>query len=263
MIPVHLHRALLWVGAAHLVVAVVCLFALLGSAAPINGVHPALKPMKFGFSIAIFLATMAIVVPALSIGPTLRSGIAWILSGTMIVEMMLIVVQALRATPSHFNRVGAFNTWTWNTMAIAITIATVTMACVAVIAAIRPLRDASGGAMHPLTATAWRAALWFFLLAAWSGFRMAGQSQHSVAGADGGPGLPLVNWSVSHGDLRVSHFIALHSLQTIPIIGFILRSLPIGNGARWTALIVAIVMHVAIVVWTLLQALSGRPFRLW
>jgi hypothetical protein len=63
---------------------------------------------------------MAVVIPALSVDPGVRRGVALILSLTMIVEMVPIVVQALRGTTSHFNVQGALNTALWQLMVAAI-----------------------------------------------------------------------------------------------------------------------------------------------
>ena len=54
---------------------------------------------------------------------------------------------------------------------------------------------------------------------------MAGRLSHTVGATDGGEGLPVVNWSRKYGDLRVAHFVGIHSLQALPLFGyFIARS---------------------------------------
>lgn len=260
MIPEHTNRALLWVAGGHVVLALACLLLLWTEAPSLMGVHPALKPLKFGISIAVFLGTMAFLVPSLSIGPVARGVLVWVLSLTMVAEMAAIVVQALRGTTSHFNVQGSFNQTVWSAMMGAIVIATLAMVVVAVVATVRPLRDVAGAPMPPLLSTAWRAGLWLFLLAGVSGFAMGGRAAHAIGGVDGGPGLPLVNWSTTAGDLRVSHFFSMHALQVFPILAWIVGWIPLVDGARWVTIVVAMGAYVLVAVGTLFQALAGRPF---
>ncbi len=249
-----LDQPLAWGAAVHAVLAIGCAGARVREAAPILGVHPATKPLKFAASIAIFLATMALLVPSLSLAPWAREALAWVLVATMASEMAPILVQAARGTTSHFNTATGFDAALWRIMLVAILIATGAMLVIAIAATARPLVGADG-----LVATAWRAGLWLFLLAAVSGFGMGRRSRHTVGGDDGGPGLAVTNWSTRHGDLRVSHFVALHALQALPLIALAVARLPVA--ARWVIVVGAIAATSALVLGTLAQALAGRPVR--
>lgn len=253
-------RVLVGAAAGHLVLGLACVLALLADAPPILGMHPALKPAKFAFSIAVFLTTVAVLLPNVSASSRARQRLAWVLAATMIIEMVAIAGQAARGTTSHFNTAGIPNNLMWQLMMAAIVVTTVAMVWLAWVATKRPLLGRDGQPMPRLLALGWRAGLWMFLLAAASGFAMGGRLQHSVGGVDGGPGLPVVNWSTAHGDLRVSHFWALHALQLLPLLGLVLSRVPIPRAARVGLMRVAALAYFALCTGTLWQALAGRPF---
>lgn len=237
----------------HALLALVALAALAADVPEIRGVHPALKPLKFAISISIFLATFALVLPRLDVDERVRAALGWTLAITMIVETTPIVLQALRGTTSHFNRSTPLDAALWGTMVAAIVVATIALALVALLASVRPLIGLDGP-----VALAVRAGLWILLLSAWSGFAMGGRGSHSVGGDDGGLGLPLLNWSTRHGDLRAAHFFALHGLQVLPAVAL---ALPATLSER-TGMVVVLIgsgIYLAICLATLATALAGRP----
>ena len=247
-------RALAAGAIVHGAIALVCAAALTADLPAITGVHPALKPFKFALSIALVLGTMALLVPALDLSPAWRRALVWVLLGTLGLEMALIALQAARGTTSHFNLATPFDSVVWRAMGGAITAAMLGFIAIAVIATLRPLAVGSA-----LAAFAWRAALWVFLLSAVSGYAMGGRSRHSVGGEDGGPGLPLVNWSTTHGDLRVPHFLAMHALQALPLAAALIATLPLAPAGRWAALVTVVAGYAAVALWTLVRALGGLP----
>ncbi len=253
MLPASWNRVLFGAALGFLVLSVVCALALLVKARPVLGVHPALKPFKFSISIAVFLATFSFLLPRVSLEPATREAFAWLLVVTMVLEMIPIAGQALRGTTSHFNLEGAINAFAWRVMLVSIVVATTGLVAIAWFASARPLEG-----FTPVEVFAWRAGLWISLLGAVSGFRMGGALTHSVGGPSGGPGLRLLNWSRTLGDLRVSHFLSLHALQLVPLAALGASLLP-WEGARWAVVILATVMMVAISLGTLVQALAGRP----
>jgi hypothetical protein len=59
-----------------------------------------------------------------------------------------------------------------------------------------------------------------FVLFSFEGGIMASRLSHTVGAPDGGPGIPVFNWSTGYGDLRIAHFTGIHSLQILPLFGY-------------------------------------------
>jgi len=85
---------------------------------------------------------------------------------------------------------------------------------------------------------------------------------HAVGVEDGGPGLPVVGWSTQGGDLRVAHFVGLHGLQILPLLGLALVRvapgwLPMRDRSRLVG--VAAVFWIALTLLLAWQALREQP----
>ena len=89
---------------------------------------------------------------------------------------------------------------------------------------------------------------------------MISQLSHNVAVADGGAGLPLVNWSTVGGDLRIAHFFGLHGIQIIPLFAWWLSKK--WKAAQTKQIVVVIAFGLLYAAWighTFYQAKQGIP----
>jgi hypothetical protein len=68
--------------------------------------------------------------------------------------------------------------------------------------------------------------------------------------------IPLLGWSGQVGDLRPAHFLALHAMQVLPLLGWWLDRR--GQPARKTVWTVAAV-YAALTLAVFVQALMGLP----
>jgi hypothetical protein len=249
------NRVLFTVALAHLAVFLALLILASFDSRTVLGINPWIKPMKFAVSIAVFTASMAWLLSELPSSARSKQIVTWGITVAMIVEMGLIALQAARGVPSHFNNSSPFNGLVFGIMGAMITLNTALVAYVAYqFYRMRP----------PLpTAYLWgiRLGLTVFMLASLEGFIMIGQMSHAVGVADGGPGLPFVNWSTEGGDLRIAHFIGMHALQVLPLVGYLLSrpgvATRITSPVTWLWVLALGYGIVALLLF--LRALAGQP----
>jgi hypothetical protein len=74
--------------------------------------------------------------------------------------------------------------------------------------------------------------------------------------------LPLLGWSTQHGDLRIGHFIGIHGLQAIPLLGWWLsrRRLQrwLSEGQRLALVCIGATSYLGLVLLVTWQALRGE-----
>jgi hypothetical protein len=214
----------------------------------VNGANPWLKPLKFEVSVAIFNLTVMWLVSTLRLPPVAAALISRTVALAMFVEIAAIVLQAARGVPSHYNLTTPFNALVFGSMAMAIIANTLSIIGLGILS--------FAPQQHIDSAFAWgiRLGVVLFLLSSVQGFQIVGNNGHTVGAADGGPGLPFLRWSTKAGDLRIAHFVGLHALQILPILGLLL------TGTRGTvAVAVSFCLISALFFWAWTEALAGRP----
>jgi hypothetical protein len=252
-----LHRAnapLAWAGWANVGLAVLALALLPLDHRHVTGVLVWVKPLKFALSIAAYAWTLAWLLASL---PAAAQGavraIGWGVALCMVVEQAVIFVQAARGTTSHYNVASALDGALFGLMGVFILVNTVlTVWALYLVWHYQPQGSAGYG---------WgvRLGLLVFLVGSVLGGLMIRHLGHTVGAPDGGPGLPGIGWSTRAGDLRIAHFLGMHALQALPLLGWALGRWQPGHAPALTWLGAA--AYAAVVAALLGQALAGQP--LW
>jgi uncharacterized membrane protein len=173
-----------------------------------------IKPMKFFFSIWIFCWTMGWYLVYLTNKRRTRI-YTWVIVIVMIIEQVIITWQAANGRLSHFNTTTPFYQLLFSIMGGAIVTLTVWTAVIGYSFFKQKQFDVPMPYIWGI-----RLGIILFVLFSFEGGIMASRLSHTIGAPDGSPGLPLVNWSKQYGDLRVAHFIGIHSLQLIPLFGY-------------------------------------------
>jgi hypothetical protein len=249
------NRVLTLLGWLHLVTLAVVLCVAWFDTRTILGLNPWVKPAKFLVSIAAYVWTLAWFTRYVSAHTRSVRLVSWGSAVVFVGEMACIITQAARGTTSHFNIQSPFDGAVFSLMGFLITVNTL-LVLLMLLTFRRPSER-----LAPAYLWGIRAGLLLFLLGSLEGASMIMNYAHTIGAPDGGPGLPLVNWSTRSGDLRVAHFLAFHALQLLPLAGFVLsRFKPHWPARRQVACVLTLALlymaGVSLVFW---QALSGRP----
>ncbi len=220
----------------------------------ILGINRWIKPMKFFVSIGIFAWTTAVYLKFLNGFEKSSRFISWATITVFVIEMSIIITQVLRGTTSHFNIATPFDGILFAIMGTAIvfnTLLAVYLLFLYFKADIKLPRSIILGM---------RLGLILFLASCIEGGYMSQHFSHSVGVADGGKGLPLLNWSTIGGDLRVAHFVGMHAFQAIPFFAYTLETYKVKKPTLLTVSFA--IIYFGFFTFVFVQALLGKPFLL-
>ncbi|MET9400409.1 hypothetical protein [Kitasatospora sp. NPDC002965] len=235
-------RPLVAVAAVAGLITVASLAGLVVDPREITGQPAWAKPARFAFSFGLYAVTLIWLLTFVRGHDRLVRAMSWTAVVCVAVEGAGASWAAAQGTTSHFN----FSTVTTGARILVMLVASLVLVLMGAAAAVLLSRER----IEP-PALAW--ALRLGLVVAMAGMvaaylmvqptpaqRAAAElgrgmpviGAHTVGPPDGGPGMPVTNFSTVGGDWRVPHFAGLHSLQALVLLGLLLTVGPRILGPR-------------------------------
>ncbi|MBY0423219.1 MAG: hypothetical protein K2Q06_13010, partial [Parvularculaceae bacterium] len=189
-----------------------------------NGAGVWEKPLKFCVSLALHFFTLAALAQLLSrerrTRPVLHA-VSLLSAAAAAFEIAYVAIQAARGRRSHFNFETPFEIQMYAAMGVGAVILVLVAFVLGVAIASEKSAPPSGLRSGAVLGLAVGAVLTLVV----AGTMSASGSHYAGAPNLGGPsdagGLPLFGWSTTEPDLRPAHFVALHMMQALPVIGWI------------------------------------------
>jgi hypothetical protein len=204
------------------------------------------KPIVFGLSGGVTSLSLAWVMsqlPPTRLRRRLGAAFAW----AMGVEVFLITMQRWRGVASHFNGATLFDGAVFSLMGLLITV----VAIVTVVFTAQAFRQRT---LPADVAVAMRGGLVLLLAAHALGYAIVAHAEVALA-ADPSADPTILG---AAGLMKVPHGLALHGLQTLPILMWLLRRSRVALRRRVRMLRLAATGHGLVVAFGVVQMLSGR-----
>ena len=240
------NQFLAYSGLVFLIIALAMCLAPLFDTRELFGVSVWNKPIKFYVSTTVLLWTIGWIMHDL---PN-KKQVRFISKGVFIcltLELVLITYQAIQGKASHFNVTNPLDGVIFGMMGMIIFINSLFFIYLLILF-LRVKTLPRGYQVGIISG------LFIFLLGGYEGYLMAARLSHTVGAADGQEGIFFLSWAKSYGDLRIYHFLGLHALQVLSLIGwYFFKDQP---KAMWVTALIYFILSSG----TLWLALQGKSF---
>ena len=216
---------------------------------------PWTKVMRYGGALAIYAWTLALFIQHIPNQEKVLRFVRWGTFVCLMTETGAITVQAIRGLPSHYNISGSGNALIFAAIGLAILVNTL-IAFLVLFLFLWEDVDLPRAYLMGI-----RLGFVVFTIGSLEGMIMIINQAHTIGAADGGPGLPFLEWSTKAGDLRVAHVAGIFGIQVLPLVGYAIHRLMKDRQVVAQLLLVT----AAAGLWTMLvmrlfnQAVAGRP----
>lgn len=238
----------------------------------VTGMPVWIKPMKFAISSILYTGTLAWILSYVEGRRRLVQLISIVTAISLLVEVVIITLQAARGVQSHFNFTTSLDGTLFGIMGIFIILLWVMNMLAALLLMTQRMADRplAWALRLGLLITIFGSGLAYFMIRTTTeqltqmenGQMPAFIGAHSVGVHDGGEGLPVTGWSTEGGDIRVAHFVGLHALQIVPLAGVFINRV---GQSRWHEkqrvglVITAGLGYFGLIALLFWQALRGQP----
>jgi hypothetical protein len=257
-LPDLFRREPLFAGAALFLAALMAptAFAFLIEQRTFQGINVWIKPLKFQFALAVYLATLAWFADWLPRGTTKTPGYrayAAFVVFAILAEIVWVGGAAALGVGSHYNTAVRGLYPLMGFFAVVLTSASL-------VYGVLIWRDKESGLDPVFRLSVSISLILTFILTTIAASTLSSFASHYIgSGASDVRGFPIMGWSRDGGDLRVAHFFATHAMHVVPVVGLI-ASFALPKSLGRAAVILASIAYTAFVGFTFMQALQGRPF---
>ncbi|WP_164203473.1 hypothetical protein [[Micrococcus luteus] ATCC 49442] len=211
------------------------------------------KPVAFGLSLALTAVTLALIESRLRLRPVVSWLLLGALSAAFVLEAFLVTLQAWRGVPSHFNAATPFDSLVFSAMGMTVAVIVVVIVGLAVLS----FTSAKPGA--PALTLAIRAGLMLLVAGQVLGVAIivVGESaalSGNEAAVFGPEGVVLG----AAGILKSPHGIALHAIQVLPLLGWLVQRSAWPDARRRSAVWSAAAGYAVVLAVSVFQAYTGQ-----
>ena len=218
------------------------------------------KPIKFSLSFAMHFFTLALLAQQLEI--KLRTGFllklfSYLAVGSMLFEIIYMSTQSGRGRRSHYNLETTYEMLMYILMGVGGTLlVTISFILGVMIWKHSKSKGSNQGLFFGSVIGLVSGSVLTLVAAGYMSSTMSHLVGDTVNNVNNVKSVPLMGWSRSVGDMRISHFLSTHLMQILPLIGWLCDHYRLP--AKRVVLISSFIL-ISISLWTLITALLGKP----